>query len=230
MPTSTGDQQLTLPVLGDAADQSVSFGSYNTGAESRLVKRYTNEADRTARNAAPTAGEFSYLTSPGRWDRHVGGGVWWEAFPLWIRKAAETQVVNNSTVLVNDSHLILPVVTNARYALDGLIIYDSGTTGDIKVGWTVPAAATIPWWYLSGVDVAVTTGIGNLNALPSAAAGTTLARAGSGIGTFTAMILKGHVVTIGTAGNLTLQWAQNAAEAVNTRIKTDSWISLTRVG
>lgn len=232
MPVNTSDQQLTMPVLGDAADQSVSFSSYNAGSEPRLVHYYADAADRTARNPTPPGGQLSFLTNPGRWDRFVPAPVsdWWECFQLYVNKAAEVQVVNNSTAFVSDSHLVLSLQANARYRLDGLLVWDSGTTGDIKFQWVFSAGApTMPWWQVFSVDVGVTTGIGNLNALPSSASATPLARAGSGIGTFTSGLLSG-IITTTLATTITLQWAQNAAEAVNTRIKQNSWIGATRVG
>ena len=225
MPSLTADQGLSIPVGADAASAMTAFGNYNSGVESRLAKRYVDLADRTARNPAPTAGEISYLTAPGRADTAVAGGIWWELRPIFIRKATETQVVNNSTVFVADSHLILPMVANARYELTGTVFWDSGTTGDIKFDWTVPAGGTVPFWTVTAPDTALA-----FNTAISQGAATAIARGGAGIGTFVAGLFTGQVVTAGTAGNLTLRWAQNAAEAVNTRIKTESWLKLIRVG
>ncbi len=231
MPVNTPDQQLTMPVLADAADQSVSFSDYTTDVELRLVHYYVDAADRTARNPAPTNGQVSYLNAPGRWDVFQGGAAaWWEMRPLFVRKPTEVQVVNNSTAFVNDDALLVPMQINARYVLDGLLVYDSGTTGDIKFDWTGPAGFAVPRWTVTSIDTGTAALAGNFNAGQSAAAATALARGGAGIGTFVAATLWGQVTTAGTAGNLQLRWAQNALEAVNTRIKTDSWIRLLRVG
>jgi hypothetical protein len=228
MPTNTSDQQIPLPVDADPADAPVFSAAMTAVIEGRLVKRYVNLADRTARNPSPTAGEMSYLTTEARWDRCITGGgspVWWEAFPFWVRKTAETQVVNNSTVFISDTHLLLPLVANARYELSGYFLWDSGTTGDIKFQWIGPAGFTVPLWGVTAPDTALAFGNGF-----SQAAANAVARGGAGIGTFVAGLLYGEVVTAGTAGNLQLQWAQNAAEAVNTRMKQESWMKLIRVG
>src|SRR4030095_10205822 len=82
----------------------------------------------------------------------------------------------------------------------------------------------MPLWGLSAVDTALAFSNGT-----STTAGTALARGGGGIGVFVTGVLYGSVLTVGTAGNLQLRWTQNAAEAVNTRMKTESWIKLTRV-
>jgi len=229
MPTNSPDQQVTTPNGPDAAVAPQDFLDFLADVETRLVKRYVDEADRTARNPAPPNGEFSFLAAPGRFDRRQAG-VWMEAYPLFVRKATETQVVNASTVFVNDSHLVLPVQVNGVYDVSGLWVYDSGTTADIKWQWTAPAGATMPRWTVQGLDNAVGTQVGNFSAVPGAALTSTMTRNGAGIGTFVAVRMTGLLVVAGTAGNLQLQWAQNASEAVNTRMKTDSWLRLDRVG
>src|SRR5689334_15518535 len=102
MPVNSADQGLVLPIQADAASEQTAFASYNTGSESRLVKRYVDLADRTARNPTPTPGEISYLTNPGRHDFRAASGKWLEVRDLIVSKITETQVVNNSTTLVND--------------------------------------------------------------------------------------------------------------------------------
>jgi len=180
MPVNSADQQITTPVLGDAADQAVAFGDYNVDVEPRLVKKYADAADRTARNAAPTNGEISFLTNPGRYDTWMAPVVsaWWELRPLYITKATETQVVNNSTALVNDSHLILPMQINARYQLEGLIVIDTGTTGDFKCDWIGPAGFSMPRWVTLAADTAANQNRG------SAANSNVQTVNGAGIGTF----------------------------------------------
>jgi len=229
MPTNSPDQQITTPNGPDPAVAPQDFLDFLADVETRLVKRYTNEADRTARNPAPPDGEVSFLADIDRWDRRQGA-AWWEMFPLFARKLTETQVVNNSTALVPDSHLLLPVQINGVYEVTGLAVWDSGTTADIKFSWTGPAGATMPRWTVMSTDTGVATQVGNYNSAPAAALGSTLARNGAGIGTFVAGLIKGLLVVAGTAGTLTLTWAQNALEVVNTRIKTDSYLRLDRVG
>jgi hypothetical protein len=226
MPVNSADQQITTPVLGDPANIVTAFGDYTTDVEPRLVKKYADAADRTARNAAPTNGEVSFLTNPGRYEVWMAPVVsaWWEMRKLYITKATETQVVNNSTALVNDSHLLLPLQINARYELKGMIVLDTGTTSDFKCDWTGPAGFSMPRWLTQAPDTAANVNRG------SAAASNVQTVNGAGIGTFLYVPITGIVVTAGTAGNLQFRWAQNTLEAVNTRVKTDSYIALTRVG
>jgi hypothetical protein len=224
MPTNTADQGLTLPLQADAANEQTAMASYNTGVEGRLVKRYVDAADRTARNPTPTAGEISYLTTPGRHDFRSSTAKWMEVRDIIVSKITETQVVNNSTTLVNDDQLFVPVQSTARYLLNGYLLWDSGTTADIKFSWTGPAGLQMPIWSILAIDAA---GAGPSFATALTAA-TVVSRGGSGIGTFVHAWLKGVVILGANAGNLQLQWAQAGLEAVNTRIKANSFLQLTR--
>lgn len=232
MPTNSPDQQITTPVLADAADVTVAFGDYNADVEPRVVHYYVDAADRTARNPTPPGGQISFLATPGRWDKYMPAptSAWWEMGPLFVRKPTEVQVVNNSIAFVNDDALLLPLQANARYVLDGFLIWDSGTTADIKFDWVGPAGFTVGRWAVNSIDTTSTTLTGAGNVGQSGTAATAIPRGGVGIGTFVSGLLFGLVTTAGTAGNLQLRWAQNALEAVNTRIKTESWIRLFRVG
>lgn len=231
MPTVTPDQGLSLPIQADAANEQTAFANYNNGAsgvENRLVKRYINLADRTARNPAPVAGEISYLTTPGvhyRWT----GSTWFELYSLTAYKSVETQVVNNSTAFVNDSHLVIGMQANAIYAIDGHFFWDSGNTGKIKFIFTIPAGAASNLWTIAGPDTSSTTTTGVPNWSTSGGVTVALARGAAGIGTPVSGQVRGDVTVAGTAGNLQLQWAQNALEAVNTRVKAGSWLRITRV-
>jgi hypothetical protein len=227
MPSPTADQGLTLPIAADAADVPSVLTTLAPQWEQRMVKVYADAADRAARNPTIVAGEFCYLTAEGRWDKAVVGGTpgtWWEAFPQWVRKANETQVVNNSTVMVNDSALVLPVQANARYQGEYWLLIDSGTTGDFKVNFTLPAGGTLLTHSIIAVDTALA--FGQRSSIVAA----DLTAGGASIGTFVVIRGQLQLTTVATAGNAQMQWAQNAAEAVNTRIKTNSWLRLDRVG
>lgn len=147
-------------------------------------------------------------------------------FGAFVRKTAD-ETVNNSDVLQDDDELTLPVAANATYVVDCWVVYDSNTTPDIKFAFTGPASATMEW---------------TTNALGSSAAGgtgsTTTTRAtiagnlpcgGVGAGTRVVATIRGLLMTAGTAGSLTLQWAQNTADATETKVRANSWMRLVRV-
>jgi hypothetical protein len=221
MPTNTADQGIQLPVDADTADAPVAFASQTSTIESRLAKRYTNLADRTARNPTPTAGEYSFLTTPGRWD-HYNGAAWMENFPLFARKANETQLVNNSVAFVNDDQLLVPLQIGT-YEFRCMIIQESGTTADFAAGpiMITGTATSIDWqsWNFS------TAGVFFMDAFT---ASNTFAVQSSGIGSTDPFYMTGLVVCT-VAGNFGVRWSQNALQAVNTRVKIGSFIVAQRV-
>ena len=142
------------------------------------------------------------------------------------RKTAD-QTVNNSSTLVNDTHLVLAVLANEVWVVNAYLMYDSGTIPDIKFAWTVPAGATISWGAISS-----DTGAANWANIGSPVA---LATTGSmafsclGAGTIQGAILTGIAVIGGTAGNVQLQWAQNTANASDTKVRLNSALVGNRV-
>src|SRR5258705_9909942 len=52
-----------------------------------------------------------------------------------------TQTVNNSITLVNDTQLFISVAANTNCIFTSRFVYTSGTTPDIKFGFTYPVGA-----------------------------------------------------------------------------------------
>jgi hypothetical protein len=139
------------------------------------------------------------------------------------RKSAD-QIVNNSTTLVNDTHLFWPVEINQVWFVQAWLMIDTGTTPDIKVGWTLPGGATMRWGFLSGDTVAGNVpqwGWNNVTTATLATTGT-LAQAGSGAGVVNGLNFTGIAAIGGTAGNVQLQWAQNTLNASDTKVLLNS--------
>ena len=74
MSTVTPDQGIVIPIGTDAADNPQAFIDQTAGVESRLVLRYTNLADRTARHTAPVEGQITDLAAESRMDAYDGDG------------------------------------------------------------------------------------------------------------------------------------------------------------
>lgn len=142
-----------------------------------------------------------------------------------IRKAAQTQVVNNSTTLVNDDTLLAPLAANETvYFILNIYIITNGTA-DFKAGFTVPTGATLKWTVTSGVYVEP--GATVTNQSPSGgASGDTLSF--GGFTTSAGITILGSVRNGSTAGNLQLQWAQQTAAVVDTFVQTDSFLLVSR--
>lgn len=213
MPTNTTNQQITLPIGTDSADNPLAFLDQVADYEGRLVQRYTNLADRTARNPAPVQGELSILDTSTWYDRYTGS-KWLPVTPIQVYKTA-TQNVINSVALVNDAELFVPLpAANSSYAVELVIYYVASTTGDAKFTLTMPAGATAT---LGGVVLAVTaggsTGDGTWGAIGLPSVGV-ISAGGAGGGAALVACMQGTVLTAGTTGNLQLQWAQNTLDAV----------------
>src|SRR4029453_10393712 len=75
---------------------------------------------------------------------------------LIARKTAD-QSVTSSATLVDATSMTLPVLANEVYQFEMDVIYSGGSTGDIKFGFTFPAAgridATAVWVDDAGADV-----------------------------------------------------------------------------
>lgn len=154
-------------------------------------------------------------------------GVEWTTY---IEKSAD-ETVNNSTTLQDDDTFVLPVAANGVYFFECFLRYSTSAVADIKFGWTAPASATMDW----GKGHVAEAALGGFHALGGAGSPTTPAQvggtqvgAGGGAGGGYMMLLAGFIVTAGTAGNVTLQWAQNTAEVSDTKVLKGSFVRFRR--
>lgn len=223
MTTVTPDQGIVIPVGGDPANNPSAFTSMIAGVESRLVLRYTSEADRTARNPAPTANQWSIVAGNTWYDRWTGT-KWLPVTPLRVRKSS-AQTVNNSTTLVNDVGLAItfpPVAAN--WAFTGWLLYSSTTVADLKVAFAADAAIT--GFGFNPFALATSAGgtTGDATTQGTGTLGTAIAIGGSG--STAGILLGGRITTNGSIGTLQFQWAQNTLEATNSQVFGGSWLQL----
>jgi hypothetical protein len=216
VPTVTANQGLTIPIGADPANAPTAFTAFAGGVENRLVQRFASVADRTARNPTPNEGELSYLADLNTISYFNNAG--WEPYRNFVRRTANSAAVNNSTVLVNDGVLQLPVLANAVYEMKLVLLYNTNSTADIKIGFTAPAAAAMNF---AQVGAGLTPGTleGDVRLAFTTLAGTL---AYGGIGADYYGRAEGVLVMAGTAGTLTLQFAQSTANASNTIILAGS--------
>lgn len=164
-----------------------------------------------ATNDVPTATEFN------EWLTNIN----------YVDKASDTSRAT-TIVLADDPELTLPVVANAKYKMTVMLIYSatSAAGGDLNVGFSVPASATIQ----GHVTGNVTTGTLNTDDLNGAfIESTTLSLGVIGIASpWSAALLTGRLVVAGTAGNITLRWCQAVSSGVNTVLRIGSFLDLER--
>lgn len=223
MSANTTNQQITYPVGTDLADNPTAFLDMLADVEGRLVQRYTSNADRTARNPAPALGEMSIVTTNTWYDRWTGA-KWLPCTPIAKAKTAN-QIVNNSTVFVNDAELFVPLpVANTWYEVSTLVRYTSAQAADIKFTYTAPAGATVT---MAGPGM-VTVAAGQSSDADWEGITAPVARPYGGAGGVTISAYKVHatVLTGANTGTLQFQWAQNTADPSNTTMFNFSTIKV----
>lgn len=220
MPTVTTDQGLSLPVDADTADNPVAFANFVAGVEPRLVRLYTDEADRTAKQLVVVENELSGLGTENRVEVYNGTAnisLHTRAMYLTTRVAADQILTASSTGLQNVTNMAatLPGTTGAIFRWNAYIFYDATTVADIKFAWTIPAGATMRW----GINAL---GSGGTNPIYTSisGSGTAITVGALGVATILMALIEGELTMGATPGNLQLQAAQNAAEASVTTIFT----------
>lgn len=125
--------------------------------------------------------------------------------PNAVLKQAD-QSVTNSTTLVNDTELVVPVVAGAQYFFVCYLDWEGAAgTGDIRWKWALPTGATLRY--------ALPTG--NINSLVNLTeqGSTTVSAEGSGAGVLLGVLMAGTLFNPSNNGSLQLTWAQNTANA-----------------
>jgi hypothetical protein len=217
MSTLTPNQGIVQQQGTDPANLPNAQTAWLGGEENRLVQRYTNEADRTARNPTPNEGERSHLAAEDR-NETFNGSAWisdqTRNLFQYVRRSTDAAAINASTVLVNDATMttVLPAVTGI-YRWRDTIVYSSSQAADYKVAYTFPGTA---WW--GGVGIAIGTAGTTFDGqfAVQTVSGTSTAYGGAAVGTRLLLIVEGEVSLAGVGGNLVLQYAQQASDATNT--------------
>ena len=142
-----------------------------------------------------------------------------------VRKAAD-ETVTNSTTLQDDDHLLFTVGANETWAFEFTIFAEATSAADVKTALTVPAgAALIAGQIAEQFTSAATTPSTSLTSGAAFLNGGT----SGGVGVPTCIVIRGSVANGATAGNVTLQWAQNAASATPAKVYAGSYVVCRRV-
>lgn len=234
MSMNTPDQQITIPVGTDTADNPLAFIDMIADVEPRLVLKYTDPADRALRHTAPTEGDLTGLATQNRYDVYNGAAyvsLYTRAFHAFARRTVDgtagTGLVNNSVALVNDPLIVASLDTGATYEWEATVYYDSSTTADIKFAWTTPTFSSMRW---TGTALATTatTNEGDVKIATQVVSGTSMSFGGIGVATVISIKMEGFITTT-AAGNLQLQFAQQNLDATNTTIRNGTNLKVWRV-
>jgi hypothetical protein len=142
----------------------------------------------------------------------------------FVRKTAD-ETVTNSAAYQNDDHLVVPVVANGVYQVDGYIVYQTASAAGINLRMTGPTGTGL--WTFTGLSASGGT---NDTATMRAATGTNgsgTALLGGASGNISASLRGTFTPT--ASGNLQFEWSQNAANVTGTIVRANSWLALTRV-
>jgi hypothetical protein len=159
-------------------------------------------------------------------DPIVGGGTGGGAASVGKVKATAT-VRNNTDVFAADPELAsVPVTAGKAYKIDMGLIIDSSTVADFKIQLTAPAGSTLRLTPNSFATTATAgSASGTINRSNTA---TTISLGAVNAGTDTTAMPQGSLIA-GADGVVTLEWAQNTAEATDTRLEPGSWLILSEV-
>lgn len=228
MPAVTPDQGLSLPIDGDVADNPVAFNNFVAAVEPRLMRLYTDEADRTARQLVVAENELSGLATENRVEVYNGStniSLHTRAVHTTTRIAVDQVLTASSTVLQNVTSMAaaLPGTTGAIFQWRGHVFYDATTTADIKFAFLIPAGATMRW----GLNAL---GPGGTNPIYTSisGSGTAISAGALGVGSVLYALFSGEVTMAATAGNLQLQAAQNTSDASVTTVFARSFMEVWR--
>lgn len=231
MTTTTGNQQIVLQQLPDAANlpsaQTAEVGSF----ENKLFQRYTNLADRTARNATTDEGQVSSLQAEDRveiYDTANWVSLHHRALYCDIRKPAD-ETINNVAVDQADDALTVTVAANGgTFQFRIQFFYSTSTAADLRCRLNAPAAA-VGRIGVAGIAAAGATDVSAGSV--TIESGTDLVVGGLGVGTANALMatLAGEVTIGANSGSLTFNWAQNAADPTNTVVYARSLFQVWRV-
>jgi len=117
-----------------------------------------------------------------------------------------------NTTFVSSTDLVFDVEANTAFVFESQLFVDTNTTADVKFNLLLPASAT----------VRIADGGGN------STTSTQRVYAGVGAGTVISCNPNGFIDIAGTAGTLTIQFAQNATSG-STILQVGSWVRLCRV-
>lgn len=218
MPVNTANQGIPEQQGVDLANLPSAQVSWDAVMENRLAQRFTNEADRTARNPAPNENEVSSLAAEDRVE--VFNSAAWvslhtRSYFQYARRATDAAAINNSTVLVSDATLVttFPAVTGI-YHWEDTIVYSSSQAGDYKAAYLFTAGSV--FWGGNGLATAATATTGDGQFAVNTGSDVAAAYGGAAVGTKLILKIWGEILLAGTGTNLTLRYAQNTADATNT--------------
>lgn len=142
-----------------------------------------------------------------------------------VKPSATTRI--NTTSPANDPDLQLAVETNKSYWLELIAPFTSIAAAGFKFSFAAPAGSVFTGYAL--LWIAGTLSMFAYEPVSGLVITSNVTTASNGGGVDDLITVRGSLVTAGTAGNLTYQWAQQTSNGGNTTVRAGSSMYLRRV-
>lgn len=150
--------------------------------------------------------------------------------PLYVIKPT-AQSVTGSGVLVNDTALFLDLPAGNVYELVAHLAVSGNGTNDFRAAWAVTGGVALAGARsIRGMAPAATARDNAAQTVAAAHALTVHASYGTDSGGNISWVREEMLLSVPTAGRITLQWAQLVAGAGNTTVWNTSWLRAVPVG
>jgi hypothetical protein len=164
---------------------------------------------------APTTRATDFLVTAAIWNAEHVDNFNTAVMHLIARKASDESVTNNT--LQDDNDLIAPVAANEVWLFRWNLKVTIPVTPQLKIAFTFPASGDIN---VCGTELNAAGTLTKITFQGSTTPTATQDFLGSTVNRH--IVLEGLFINAGTAGNLTLQWAQNVTNASATIMKAQS--------
>lgn len=144
--------------------------------------------------------------------------------PTTAYKAVDTSRPTFTT-LTADPDLVISTAANAVYMFDAYLNFEGGTAGGSDLLIEMTSNGTLRY-QMSHADLAGNNGIA---ATATYQGGASVGLTTNGAGVLRGASIRGSLLAGGTAGSLTLLWAQNTSSATATILHAGSWLSIRRL-
>lgn len=150
---------------------------------------------------------------------------------LYAEVGSNQNLTTSSTTLQNITDLVVALSANARYDFLAVPVcsLSTGTTADVRYGFSVPTGATLHFGGAGGTSGGVGAGAGSstdvelIQRLSATSASTVIALGGSTAAVGTLLVVR--VITGANAGNLQMMAAQGTSSVDTTTILAGSYMS-----
>lgn len=218
-----------MALIGDVVAGTVITVTWGNGIRDQVVATFPDEATRNA-SLGTTEGRYADIANIDALTRANGTG--WDILaskPLVATLSADAAGITTNTVLADVAGMTLPVAASRTYLLDADVIYTAAGgagAGQLKLGFTAPAGATLTWDNI-GLMVNGASGVSGTATFDVSTISDSRSYGAAGTGTPVHVLIRGKLIVAGTAGDLDLQAAQVASSASATTVRSGTTMRLT---